>query len=230
MWSFATGLAGGAAYCVYHESLDFSHNIAAIAGNVTIAGVAFLSAKELTRLVRQTDDWVNSATAGAMVGSQLAVMQRGPRYSAAGAALCGGVAGAIHYAWESDKGSDSLWRALGFRAVVDPRTGLTTDDWVTPRWFPVRRLTDAEAETNEINFQMRVQSVLDGRLSEEEAAGVREEYRRRRRAAGVGAEADEFNADELDSAKPAATANEDGARARRWRWWRSSSSSSSSSS
>ena len=92
LWSFATGLAGGAAYCVYHESLDFSHNIAAIAGNVTIAGVAFLSAKELTRLVRQTDDWMNSATAGAMVGSQLAVMQRGPRYSAAGAALCGGVA------------------------------------------------------------------------------------------------------------------------------------------
>ena len=176
MWSFATGLAGGAAYCVYHESLDFSHNIAAIAGNVTIAGVAFLSAKELTRLVRQTDDWMNSATAGAMVGSQLAVMQRGPRYSAAGAALCGGVAGAIHYAWESDKGSDSLWRALGFRAVIDPRTGQATDDWVTPRWFPVRRLTDAEAETNEINFQMRVQSVLDGRLSEEEAAGVREEY------------------------------------------------------
>ena len=94
LWSFATGLAGGAAYCVYHESLDFSHNIAAIAGNVTIAGVAFLSAKELTRLVRQTDDWVNSATAGALVGSQLAVMQRGPRYSAAGAALCGGVAAA----------------------------------------------------------------------------------------------------------------------------------------
>ena len=135
--------------------------------------------------MRQTDDWVNSATAGALVGSQLAVMQRGPRYSAAGAALCGGVAGAIHYAWESDKGSDSLWRALGFRAVIDPRTGQATDDWVTPRWFPVRRLTDAEAETNEINFQMRVQSVLDGRLSEEEAAGVREEYRRRRRAEGA---------------------------------------------
>ena len=233
LWSFATGLAGGAAYCVYHESLDFSHNIAAIAGNVTIAGVAFLSAKELTRLVRQTDDWVNSATAGALVGSQLAVMQRGPRYSAAGAALCGGVAGAIHYAWESDKGSDSLWRALGFRAVIDPRTGQATDDWVTPRWFPVRRLTDAEAETNEINFQMRVQSVLDGRLSEEEAAGVREEYRRRRRAEG-GARAAQLRG-ELDGRgespdHPASAANEDGGRARRWRWWRRSSSSSSSSS
>ena len=225
LWSFATGLAGGAAYCVYHESLDFSHNIAAIAGNVTIAGVAFLSAKELTRLVRQTDDWMNSATAGAMVGSQLAVMQRGPRYSAAGAALCGGVAGAIHYAWESDKGSDSLWRALGFRAVIDPRTGQATDDWVTPRWFPVRRLTDAEAETNEINFQMRVQSVLDGRLSEEEAAGVREEYRRRRRAEGGGGEVDAGA-----SVEPASASDEDGARARRWRWWRRSSSSSSSSS
>ena len=231
LWSFATGLAGGAAYCVYHESLDFSHNIAAIAGNVTIAGVAFLSAKELTRLVRQTDDWVNSATAGALVGSQLAVMQRGPRYSAAGAALCGGVAGAIHYAWESDKGSDSLWRALGFRAVIDPRTGQATDDWVTPRWFPVRRLTDAEAETNEINFQMRVQSVLDGRLSEEEAAGVREEYRRRRRAEG-GARAAQLRG-ELDgggeslSDPVASAANEDGGRARRWRWWRRSSSSSS---
>ena len=232
LWSFATGLAGGAAYCVYHESLDFSHNIAAIAGNVTIAGVAFLSAKELTRLVRQTDDWVNSATAGALVGSQLAVMQRGPRYSAAGAALCGGVAGAIHYAWESDKGSDSLWRALGFRAVIDPRTGQATDDWVTPRWFPVRRLTDAEAETNEINFQMRVQSVLDGRLSEEEAAGVREEYRRRRRAEGARAAqlCGELDGGDESPDHPASAANEDGGRARRWRWWRRSSSSSSSSS
>ena len=186
--SFGAGLAGGAAYCVYHESLDFTHNIAAIAGNVTIAGVAFLSAKELTKLVRQEDDWINSATAGALVGSQLAVMQRGPRYSAAGAALCGGVAGGIHYLWDADKeGSEagSLWRAMGFRAVVDPSTGEVTGDWVTPRWFPVRRLSDAELETNEINFQMRVQSVLDGRLSEEEAARVREEYRRRRRAEGA---------------------------------------------
>lgn len=60
--SFAAGLASGAGYALYTESLDFAPAIAAVAGNVTVVGTAFACVKETTRLVRQKDDWVNSAT------------------------------------------------------------------------------------------------------------------------------------------------------------------------
>ena len=59
-WSFAAGLASGAGYALYTESIDFAPAIAAVAGNVTLVGCSFACAREVTRLVRQKDDWVNS--------------------------------------------------------------------------------------------------------------------------------------------------------------------------
>ena len=53
-------------------------------------------------------------------------------------------------------------------------------DWVTPAWFPVKRVSDEELEANEIEFQMRVAAVLDGRVDAKEAERVRAEYKRRR--------------------------------------------------
>ena len=53
-------------------------------------------------------------------------------------------------------------------------------DWVTPAWFPVKRVSDAELDANEIEFQMRVAAVLDGRVDAKEAERVRAEYARRR--------------------------------------------------
>jgi hypothetical protein len=53
-------------------------------------------------------------------------------------------------------------------------------DWVTPAWFPIRRVSDDELEGNEIEFQMRVAAVLDGRVDAKEAERVRLEYRSRR--------------------------------------------------
>ena len=52
--------------------LTFTPAIAAVAGNVTLVGASFACAKEATRLVRQKDDWVNSFTGGALVGSACA--------------------------------------------------------------------------------------------------------------------------------------------------------------
>ena len=177
-WSFAAGLVGGAGHALYRAELDFAPHIAAVAGNVTLVGATFLCCREMTRLVRQQDDWINSATGGALAGSALATAFRGRPYSPAGALLVGGLAGGIHFAMDTD-GSATMYRALGFKTVARADG---TNDWVTPAWFPVRRITDDELESNEIEFQLRVDAVLEGRMTAEEADRVRAEYRRRRAA------------------------------------------------
>lgn len=55
------------------------------------------------------------------------------------------------------------------------------EDWVTPRWFPIRRVSDDDLDSNEIEFQLRVNAVMEGKMSPEEAEAVRAEYRERRR-------------------------------------------------
>ena len=52
---------------------------------------------------------------------------------------------------------------------------------VTPAWFPIRRVSDDELEANEIDFQLRVNAVIEGRMTPQEAEKVRAEYQERRR-------------------------------------------------
>ena len=175
-WSFAAGLASGAGYAMYTERLDFAPAIAAVAGNVTLVGASFACAKEATRLVRQKDDWVNSFTGGALVGSACATAWRGRPYSPAGAAAFGAAAGGAHFLLDPAN-TEWLCARAGFKSVRKRDGGV---DWVTPAWFPVKRVSDEELEANEIEFQMRVAAVLDGRVDAKEAERVRAEYKRRR--------------------------------------------------
>ena len=174
---FGVGLLGGAAWAVYKEELNFAPAIAGVAGNVAFVTGTFLSCRELTRLMRQTDDWVNSAVGGAMSGSICAIAFKGRAYSASGAALFAAVAGGVHFLREADETGD-VYRLMGFQVVPRPDGKV---DWVTPAWFPIRRITDEELESNEINFQMRVQAVIDGKMTREEAEEIRAEYVKRRR-------------------------------------------------
>ena len=175
-WSFAAGLASGAGYALYTESIDFAPAIAAVAGNVTLVGCSFACAREVTRLVRQKDDWVNSLTGGAVVGSACATAWRGRPYSPAGAAVFGAAAGGAHFLLDPAN-TEWLCTQVGFKSVPKADGGV---DWVTPAWFPVKRVSDAELDANEIEFQMRVAAVLDGRVDAKEAERVRAEYTRRR--------------------------------------------------
>jgi hypothetical protein len=175
-WSFAAGLASGAGYALYTESIDFAPAIAAVAGNVTLVGGSFACAREATRLVRQKDDWVNSLTGGAVVGSACATVWRGRPYSPAGAAAFGAAAGGAHFLLDPAN-TEWLCERVGFKSVPKADGGV---DWVTPAWFPVKRVSDTELDANEIEFQMRVAAVLDGRVDAKEAERVRAEYTRRR--------------------------------------------------
>jgi hypothetical protein len=174
--SFAAGLASGAGYALYTERLDFAPAIAAVAGNVTLVGCSFACAKEATRLVRQKDDWVNSFTGGGIVGSACATAWRGRPYSPAGALAFGAVAGGTHFLFDPSN-TEWLCEVAGFRSITKEDGEV---DWVTPAWFPIRRVSDDELEGNEIEFQMRVAAVLDGRVDKKEAERVRLEYRSRR--------------------------------------------------
>ena len=149
--------------------------IAAVAG-VTLVGCSFACAREVTRLVRQKDDWVNSLTGGAVVGSACATAWRGRPYSPAGAAVFGAAAGGAHFLLDPAN-TEWLCTQVGFKSVPKADGGV---DWVTPAWFPVKRVSDAELDANEIEFQMRVAAVLDGRVDAKEAERVRAEYARRR--------------------------------------------------
>ena len=115
-WSFAAGLASGAGYALYTESIDFAPAIAAVAGNVTLVGCSFACAREVTRLVRQKDDWVNSLTGGAVVGSACATAWRGRPYSPAGAAVFGAAAGGAHFLLDPAN-TEWLCTQVGFKSV-----------------------------------------------------------------------------------------------------------------
>ena len=92
-----------------------------------MVSATFLGCKELTRLMRQEDDWVNSAVGGALSGSMCAVAFKGRAYSASGALLFASVAGGIHYLREADA-TGNLYKAFGFKvrvaavAVATPRS------------------------------------------------------------------------------------------------------------
>ena len=58
-------------------------------------------------------------------------------------------------------------RRLPVLKVIDKPDG--TKDWVTPQWFPIRRVSDDELESNEIDFQLRVNAVIEGRMTPEDA-------------------------------------------------------------
>ena len=180
LWSFAGGLGVGAMRAAYAEELNFAPAIAAFAGNAALVGAGFHLSREMTRLVRQRDDWINSCVGGAVAGSAVATAFRGRAYSPAGAAALAALATAGHLALDPDPSVTAGWmRLCGFRTVPKADGEL---DWVTPAWFPIRRVSDDELEANEIEFQMRVRAVLEGRVSAEDAEKVREEYRRRRDA------------------------------------------------
>ena len=70
----------------YAEELNFAPAIAAFAGNAALVGAGFHLSREMTRLVRQRDDWINSCVGGAVAGSAVATAFRGRAYSPAGAA------------------------------------------------------------------------------------------------------------------------------------------------
>ena len=127
----------------------------------------------MTRLVRQEDDFINSVVGGALSGSIVARAYRGHAYSPSGALLFAVICGGTHLLYDANE-SGSLYRSIGWEMTPDGK------DWITPKWFPIRRVTDEELETNEVEFQLRVKAVLDGRLTEEEAEKVRGEYRARR--------------------------------------------------
>ena len=129
-WSFAAGLVGGAGHALYHAELDFAPHIAAVAGNVTLVGATFLCCREMTRLVRQQDDWINSATGGALAGSALATAFRGRPYSPAGALLVGGLAGEFISPWTRTEARrctarwvSRRWQERTARAIGSPRRG-----------------------------------------------------------------------------------------------------------
>ena len=176
-YGFGAGLLGGALYAAWMEEVNVAPAVAGVAGNVALVTATFLGCKELTQLMRQEDDWVNSAVGGALSGSICAVAFKGRAYSASGALLFATVAGGIHFLYEADS-TGSLYQAVGFK-VIDRPDG--TKDWVTPAWFPIRRVSDDELEANEIDFQLRVNAVIEGRMTPEEAGKVRAEYRERRR-------------------------------------------------
>ena len=122
-----------------------------------------------------------------MVGSACATVFRGRPYSPAGALLFGSLAGGTHFLL-SPANTEFLCELAGFQSIKK-RDG--SIDWVTPPWFPIKRVSDDELQSNEIEFQMRVAAVLDGRVDAKEAEKIREEYRRRRevedlRSKGVG--------------------------------------------
>lgn len=175
-WSFAGGLVSGAAYALYTESLDFTPAIAAVTCNITVIGGAFACVKETTRLVRQKDDWVNSMTGGAVVGSACATVFKGRPYSPAGAFVFGGIAGGTHFLMAGEN-TEWLCTLVGFRTI---KKGNGVVDWVTPNWFPIKRISDETLASNEIEFQMRVNAVLEGRVDSNEADLIRKEYRKRR--------------------------------------------------
>lgn len=81
-YGFGAGLVGGAVMCWWKEELNVAPAIAGTAGNFTLVSAIFLGCKELTRLVRQQDDWINSAVGGALSGSMCAVAFKGRAYSA----------------------------------------------------------------------------------------------------------------------------------------------------
>ena len=82
---FAGGLGVGAMRAAYAEELNFAPAIAAFAGNAALVGAGFHLSREMTRLVRQRDDWINSCVGGAVAGSAVATAFRGRAYSPAGA-------------------------------------------------------------------------------------------------------------------------------------------------
>eukprot|EP00740_Mantoniella_antarctica_P019296 CAMPEP_0198680716 /NCGR_PEP_ID=MMETSP1468-20131203/5361_1 /TAXON_ID=1461545 /ORGANISM="Mantoniella sp, Strain CCMP1436" /LENGTH=203 /DNA_ID=CAMNT_0044421391 /DNA_START=196 /DNA_END=803 /DNA_ORIENTATION=- len=153
---FVAGLAGGALYAIYNEKLNVAPVIAGTAGNFTLVTATFLGCRELTRLMRQTDDWMNSAVGGALSGSMCGRALYGSAHSISGALLFGTVLGGVHFLSEEDASGD-LYKLVGFQAI-ERADG--TKDWVTPGWFPIRRISDRELEANEIEFKLRVAAVL----------------------------------------------------------------------
>ena len=99
--------------------------VAGVAGNVALVTATFLACKELTRLMRQEDDWVNSAVGGALSGSICAVAFKGRAYSASGAMLFATLAGGVHFIREADA-TGRLYEVVGFK-VIDKPDG--TKDW-----------------------------------------------------------------------------------------------------
>ena len=67
--------------------------------------------------------------------------------------------------------------------VIDKPDG--TKDWVTPPWFPIRRVSDDELESNEIDFQLRVNAVLEGRMTPEDAEKAGSVHSNRDHARGL---------------------------------------------
>ena len=122
-----------------------------------------------------------------MVGSACATVFRGRPYSPAGALAFGSIAGGTHFLL-SPENTEWLCELAGFQSIKK-RDG--SIDWVTPNWLPIKRVSDETLQSNEIEFQMRVAAVLDGRVDAKEADKIRQEYRRRRevedsRSKGVG--------------------------------------------
>lgn len=113
---FGAGLVGGALYVAWKEELNVAPAMAGIAGNVTFVSAIFLACKELTRLMRQEDDWMNSAVGGALSGSICAVAFKGRAYSASGALAFASIAGGVHFLREADASGD-LYEAMGFKVI-----------------------------------------------------------------------------------------------------------------
>lgn len=81
---------------------------------------------------------------------------RGPYFK--GALLFATIAGGAHFFVEAD--AAGVYKAVGFK-VIQKEDG--SADWVTPPWFPIRRISDDDLESNEIEFQMRVNAVIEVR-------------------------------------------------------------------
>ena len=89
----------------------------------------------MTRLVRQQDDWINSATGGALAGSALATAFRGRPYSPAGALLVGGLAGEFISPWTRTEARrctarwvSRRWQERTARTIGSPRRGSLLKD------------------------------------------------------------------------------------------------------
>ena len=113
--------------------------------------------------------------AGAPEG-RLGEFVHGGRARREGAAAFGAFAGGAHFLLDPAN-TEWLSERAGFTSVRRADGGV---DWIAPAWFPVRRVSDEELEANEIEFRMRVDAVLDGRVDAREAERVRAEYRERR--------------------------------------------------